>query len=359
MIKEFIDKAIKKFLLILLILVVSAAGFCGFFLKWSLRDDAENFGFTAMIENTAKRPFIHRQLLPQAAKSIVEVIPAPTKEKLSARLVEKNSIGKRYAQAKIPPKYVLEYHLLFALSFLSFFAAIWVLRSLLGEVLQDKVAGTAGAAVFALVFPFFEVLGGYYYDLAEVFFMFLAAKFALRGKFIPLLILAPIATLNKESFFFFLVTLYPLTRQHFSLKKSAAITLVSIFFAGLAYLFVRQTFINNPGDMADGRFFEHMEHLFDISSYFLTDSIYGLPLGSRVFLPHVICVIWIIKNSWSHLNDAWKLHAKLALIINGVLYFLFVVPGELRDLSMLYISLMILTTCYLREIFLQQYKRES
>lgn len=352
------EKWIKKLMLIFLILTVSAAGFCGFFVKWALRDDAETFGFTAMIENTAKRPFIHRQLVPVIAKSIVEVIPEKTKEKLSANLLEKKHIEKRFAQAIIPPKYVLEYYLTVAICFLSFFAAIWILRGLLIEVLQDEVAGALGAMLFALIFPYFEVLGGYYYDILEILFMFLAAKFALRGKFIALLILAPIATWNKESFFFFLATLYPLTRLNFDAKKSAAITLASIFFSGLAYLYVREMFINNPGDAADGRFFEHMEFLFDISTYFLTDSIYGVPLPSRMFFLHIIYVLFIVKSSWKNLNDGWKNHAKIALIINGALYFLYVVPGELRDLSMLYISLIILTSYFIRDIFLKKYGKE-
>lgn len=343
-------------MLIFLILTISAAGFCGFFIKWSFRDEPDsNFGFVAMMEDTAKRPFIHRQLLPVIVKSTAEKIPENVKEKLSANLIEKQHIEKRFAQAQIPPKYVLEYYLMFALCFLSFIAAIWILRSLLSEVLNDEVAGTLGAMLFALIFPYFEVLGGYYYDILEILFMFMAAKFALRGNFIALMILVPLATWNKESFLFFLATLYPLTRLHFDTKKSAAITLGTMFISGLAYLYVREMFINNPGDAADGRFIEHMENLFDIGSYFLTDSIYGTPLPSRMFFLHVIYVLFIAKTSWRKLSDAWRTHIKIALVINGILYFMYVVPGELRDLSMLYISLMILTSYFIRDIFLRKY----
>lgn len=353
------DKLVKNVLLIYLILVVSAAGFCGFFLKWAFREDSPNFGFQAMIEDTAKKPFIHRQLLPIVVKSAVELIPQQTKEKLSSRLIEKKHIEKRFAQSIIPEKYVLEYYLMFIFCFLSFFAAIWILRSLLSEILQDKFVGTLGACLFALIFPFFEVLGGYYYDCLEVLFLFLAAKFAFHGNFIGLLILAPIATLNKESFFFFLITLYPLTRKNFDFKKSAVITFATILFSGLAYLFVRQTFINNSGDMADLRIFEHFEMLFDLGSYVSTDSVYGLPLPARMFFFYIIYVVWLVKNFWKNLSDEWKLHAKIALVIDGVLYWLFVVPGELRDLSMLYISLMILTSYFLRDIFQKNYLRSD
>ena len=350
------EKIIKKLMLIFLILVVSAAGYCGFFLKWAFREDSPDWGIQAMLENSAKKPFIHRQLAPVIVKETVELFPEQTKEKLSKNLIEKKHIEKRFAQSDIPEKYVLEYYLMFIICFLSFFAAIWILKNLLTEILQDKVAGTVGACLFALLFPFFEVLGGYYYDCIEVLFLFLAARFALHGNFIALFILAPLATWNKESFFFFLLTLYPLTRKNFDFKKSAAITLGTMFVAGLAYLYVKQMFINNPGDMADSRIIEHFENIFDLGSYFLTDSIYGVPLPSRMFFLHIIYVVWIVKNYWHKLSDALKNHAKFALVVNGILYFLFVVPGELRDLSMLYLSLIILTSYFLQDIFRKNYQ---
>ena len=78
-----------------------------------------------------------------------------------------------------------------------------------------------------------------------------------------------------------------------------------------------------------------------------------------MFFLHIIYVLFIVKSSWKNLNDGWKNHAKIALLINGVLYFLYVVPGELRDLSMLYISLMVLTSYFIRDIFLKKYGREK
>ena len=351
-------KLIPKLMLIFLALTVSAAGFCGFFLKWSFRDDAPQFGFTAVMENTAVRPFAYRQLIPQLVKITAEIIPAPAKEKLAAKLIEKRYIESRYARAIIPPKFVVEYYLMFAASFLFFFAAVLILRALLIEVTRDEIAGTLTALLFALIFTYFEVLGGYFYDLGEVFFLFLAALLAVRGKILALILLAPLATLNKESFLFFAATLFPLVRQKFSLQKSAAVILSAMFLSGVTYLIVRENFAGNAGSTADWRVIEHLENLFDAGSYFQTDAIYGLPLGARFFLPYLIFVAWIAKNSWQKLSAAWQLHAKLALAINGALYILFVIPGELRDLSMLYVSLTVLLAFYLREIFRRYYSEE-
>lgn len=357
--KDKFDKIIKKFMLLFLVLTVSAAGFNGFFIKWTLRDGDPNFGLEAYMEGTAKRPFAHRVLIPNLAKTVASAIPADAKEKLAKRLIERREIEKKYAQAEIPPKYVIEYYLTVIFAFLSLFALIWVLRSILCEVTGDKVAGTLAALLFGLIIPYIEVLGGYFYDFPEFLAFFLAVRLALSGRLIALLILTPIAELNKETFFFFLPTLFPFVRQRFDLKKSAAYILGAMFIAGVTYLFVLSRFAENTGAMADWRIIDHAQDFFRINSYFITDSIYGIALPSRMFITHIIYVVWIGRTAWKFLSDEWKLHVKIALVINGALYFMFVLPGELRDLGLLFMSLMILTAYFIRDVIRKCYGLES
>lgn len=137
------------------------------------------------------------------------------KREFGKKLSEGRYIESRYAEAHIPRQYIIEYYLMYTFCFLAFFASIWILRSLLSEITKDQVAGTLGAMLFAVIFPFFEVLGGYYYDIFELLFMFWGSQLALHGNYVALLLLAPIAEANKESFLFFLATLYPLNRTHF------------------------------------------------------------------------------------------------------------------------------------------------
>ena len=329
-------------MLIFLLIAVTAAGYCGFFVKWAFRDGDPELGFEVMLEGTAKRPFVHRQLLPIIVKKSVELLPTQTKEKLQAKLENKNQLENLFAQSNIQKKFLLEYHLMYALCFLIFLAAICILRIILIEVTQDKFSATLGACLFAILFPFFEVVGGYYYDFGEIFFFFLAVLFAIRKKFIALLLITPFAELNKESFLFFLATLFPML----GLKKTFSL----MFIAGLTYLYIKNIYINNPGDSADLQLWNHLDQLFDVSSYFMTATTYGLPLPTRIFFLHVIYVVWIVKNFWCKLSNDWKLHAKIALAINGTLYILFIAPGELRDLSMLYISFIIMTTYFIKEL---------
>ena len=355
---EKFDKIVKKFMLIFLVLTVTAAGFNGFFVKWALRDGDPNFGLVAYMEGTGKRPFAHRVLLPNVVKEITAAIPDARREKLAKRLIERKEIEKKYAQAQVPEKYVIEYHLMYLLAFLALFTLIWVLRSILCEVTGDKVAGTLAALLFGLIIPYIEVLGGYFYDFPEFLAFFLAVRFALSGKLIAVLILTPIAELNKETFFFFIPTLYPFVRQRLDFKKSAAYILGAMFVAGVTYLFVLSRFAGNAGDMADWRIIDHAQDFFRLPSYFITDSIYGMALPSRMFVTHIIYVVWIAKTSWKFLSDEWKLHVKIALVINGALYFMFVLPGELRDLGLLQTSFMVLTAYFIRDVNRKNYGLE-
>lgn len=344
-----LDNIIRKLMLIFLVIVVTAASFSGFFSKWSFRDDAESFGIEAMLDGSAKRPFVYRQLLPAISKEIVKVIPEKTKNKLTANLDKRKPVESVYARAQVPQKYAIEYYLMMIFCYACFVGAIWNLRKILIEVWNDKISGTLAAFLFALIFPFLETLGGYFYDFPELLFFILAIKYAMHKNWIALLVLTPIATFNKEAFFFFLPTLYPFFREYWDRKHSISLSGISILLSGFAYLFVKQQFAGNPGGMVELHFMQHLTELFKLSSYYVTSTTYGLPLGAQMFFLHVIFVVWIIKTTWKYLPEVWKKHAKIAVIINTPLFWLFCAPGELRNLSLLYLTFCVMVTCYIRE----------
>ena len=153
--------------------MVSAAGFCGFFAKWAFRDGSSAWGFDAYMEGSGQRPGMYRHLLPKTVRLATDAMPEQVKEKLRTKLIKDHSIEKRFAQAHITQKYIIEYNLMYVICIVLYIASVWILRSLLIEILQDPVSGTLGALFFGLVFPFFEVLGGYFYDIGEIFFLFL------------------------------------------------------------------------------------------------------------------------------------------------------------------------------------------
>jgi hypothetical protein len=60
-------------------------------------------------------------------------------------------------------------------------------------------------------------------------------------------------------------------------------------------------------------------------------------------------MIWSVWRAWPRLPRPIQRHAQLAAAINIPLYLLFVVPGELRDLSMLYIVFLLVLAVNLKE----------
>ena len=343
-----------------MVVVVTAASFCGFFSKWSFRDDAgKSFGIGAMIEGTANRPFVYRQLLPTTAKAIVSFLPEKSKEKLEENLEKRQPAESVYARSQAPAQYRIEYYLMMVFCYGCLVASTWIFRSILCEVWKDKAAGTLGALLFALLMPFFETLGGYYYDFPELLFFALAVRFALKGRWLAFCILVPIATMNKEAFFFFIPTLYPFFRQHFGRRGSGILVMAGLLFSGLAYLFVRQHYIGNAGGMVQFSLFDHFAKLFQLRTYYVTSTTYGLPLGAQMFFLHIIFVWWIARQSWNQLSAMWKLHAKIALTITVPLFWLFCAPGELRNLSFLYMTFGVMISYLIHALLKKQYMESN
>lgn len=60
--------------------IVAAASFSGFVGKWGLRDGESRAGIEAMLNKTADKPFIFRQLAPMVANYVDSVAPQQIKE---------------------------------------------------------------------------------------------------------------------------------------------------------------------------------------------------------------------------------------------------------------------------------------
>jgi hypothetical protein len=60
-------------------------------------------------------------------------------------------------------------------------------------------------------------------------------------------------------------------------------------------------------------------------------------------------LIWVVWRSWRLLPGWLKRHAQIAAVINIPLYLLFCQPGEFRDLSLLFISFLLVLGFSLQE----------
>ena len=128
-----------------------------------------------------------------------------------------------------------------------------------------------------------------------------------------------------------------------------------MLFSGTVYLFIHQLYNGNAGGTTSFQLWNQLKSFTTLKTFFYTSTTYGLPLGSRLFFLHIIYVIWIMKNVWKNIPHIFKQHAKIAAIINVPLYLLFCAPGELRNLSFLYLSFILATTYYIKKLLENYY----
>ena len=346
-----LKNAMNKILLIFIFYTVAAASFNGFFTKWAFRDffynPNENYTFEMMYDGTAERPFVYRQLMISIAKEIRSFIPEEKQEKIISNIEKNNFITNSYKKALISQKFIIEYYITYFMTFLSLLVSMFVLRKICIEITGSELSGTLTPIIIALIFPILETFGGYFYDFGELLFLSLATLFTIKGYWLALILISPIAEYNKESFLFFVATLLPLLTINFSKKKSFFIVTTAIFLSGLVYLYVSKMYIENLGGRVKLHLAEHLGFIF--SGWSDTEITYGVFFGMGTFFLHILFIMWIAKNAWGKLSPQWKYHIEIATLINVPLYILFCWPGEIRNLSLLYIGFIAMLSIFIKD----------
>ena len=295
-------------------------------------------------------------------------------------LEQDNFLSMNFRRTDIQSRYIIEYYFMYFASFAAFFASAFLWKKLATEVTSDPIAGTLGAMLFVLLIPLLETSGGYFYDFTELFFFAAAILLAIHGNWLGLLILTPFAEVNKESFFFFLIALYPFFRLRFSLRETAIKLGLPIVLAGLIYIYIHELYSGNEGWTTVFFLPMNVEFLAPIIAilimylisrktviliaglllmkifpdrYCIVEHTYSVFSGEKLFLPHLLMIGWLIKSTWDRLPGEWKCHAKIAAAINLPLWILFCYPGELRNLSMLYPTLVLMLSFYIDEVIKQ------
>ncbi len=340
-----------------LFFVAAAASFSGYYDKYRLLESGTvnpefKQTFEAMMDGTAPRPFVYRQLLPAIAKTLADAIDKAFPEKIAAWLYHGHNgtpVGERFLESPIfrEPQYLLRYCILYAVESLFVWLAVYALYWLGKAAGFSPVSSALGAIGMILIMPLILTGGGYFYDYPELAFMALAALISIRYAWWWLIPLVALATWNKESFLLFLPSLYPLLRQRSSPRASrfgpllALAVLMSTSAAVYAYL--RMKFANNPGGTVEVHLQEQIQSiLHPIHGMFSIEKTYGILMPRGIYLLAALLVVATAWRGWPRLPQAFRWHAAIAAAINLPLYFVLCAPGELRDLSMLYATLFLL-----------------
>ena len=341
-------KALRVAFLVLIYVLAASAGYNGFYSKWGLRDAEPRFSIVMMLEGRADRPFVYRQFVPQIANAVDRITPASVKAKLTKSLIEPSNRLVADTRTELKkgvadnPAYALRYEIVYLLGFGCFVAAMGLMRWLCLRVGASELAATTAPVLFALAFPTLLAVGGYFYDFSELLLLFAAVCLA-TGRWRWLIIpLAVIGADNKESYLFFVASLAPLLITSRRDYAGMAVWLLSLLAAGLTYLLVRSMYAGNPGGTVEYQLIDNLKFYANPLSLLKITVTYGLPYPAGYSLVSVAAIAVTAVLGWRTLPDRFRRHAIVAAIINVPLTLLFAFPGEMRNLSLLYPSLVLL-----------------
>lgn len=327
-----------------LFFIVASAAHSGFIAKWGFNDGGARSSFESMLSGKADRPFVYRQLMPIVAKTLQPIIaesmiPNATKA-LFLKKFDPQKVFTRASSANIKG-YEYAYRIIYLTNFIALLGSLFLLRLLILKSGYGQLEAVIAPSVFILAFPYVQTIGGYFYDSLELAFFSGALLLATQGRIVAIIILAAIATLNKESFLFFIPTLYPFLCEKLSKKNSLVGLGIAIFIAGLVNTYIKFIYQANGGGVVEFQLFANLLNYINPITYFRLDMTYGMFSPQGLFLTTVPVIFIIVVRGKKHVQSVWKLHMKIAALINIPLFLTFCATGELRNLSMLFAGFVI------------------
>lgn len=324
--------------------VVAAAAFNGYYQKWRFFDGNPEQSVVAMLDGTASRPYVYRQLLPQAANLVQSALPSGARGAIEQRLQDaRGALAAPAGADATKPGYALRYRIVYYLTFLSAFLSLFVLRDLAMKTGLGAVSATIAPAIFMLLMPLIQTRGGYFYDYTELLAFSAAAWLAYEGRAIPLILLAAPMTLNKESFLFFAVSLFPLLMRRKGLVGAAVACALTGLVSGVTYLLVRDAFAGNAGSTAIFQLSRNLAFYTNPSNLFLLENTYGVPFLKASGALFVGWLLLVFSYGWREAPVEFRRHTLLALLVNAPLFLLLAAAGEMRNLSMVFVGAVLMT----------------
>jgi hypothetical protein len=240
--------------------------------------------------------------------------------------------------------YFFRYLLVYVQTFLFALLAVWAMYATCRSLNFSPPAAVFAPIVIILCLPYFQTVGGFFYDYSELAFFSLAAWVSMRQRWLWLIPLAALGTWNKESFFFFIPTLYPFLQQRMVHRTQALLASGALLGVSLAiYGYTRVAFGHNAGATVELWPMEHLRLLLHPRLITIaTEETYGVRMLKGFTLLPLMLLAAIALRGWKTLTPAVRSHAKIAAAINVPLYIVFCYPGELRDLSLLFVTLLAL-----------------
>lgn len=341
-----------------LFFIAASVSFSGYYQKWHFAEadmpgDDSYASIEAMLDGTAHRPSVYRNLLPATANWLDRKAPQALKTSLTNRQASSDDPLLSTLSASPSannPRYSFRYLLMYVGTFLFALLAVYAMYLVCCALGVPSPAASFAPIILILLMPYFQVGGGFFYDYPELTFFALAVGAALRLRWWWLLPIAALGTWNKETFVLFLLTLYPLLRRNASAIVTAQ-RMAALYVVSFAVLIpIRLHFAHNLGDDPGPPWWHGQLHflLSTRNMFFATDETYGMRVLAAYTLLPIALLVGTAVRGWRHLPPAIQQHARIAAVINLPLYLVFCNPGEMRNLSMLFVTLMLLLAANLQ-----------
>jgi hypothetical protein len=340
-----------------LFFVAAAASFGGFYQKWHFAEadvpgDDPPARIEGMLDGTAARRTVYRQMLPMTANWLDRVAPVATKRWLEKEQAaeDKPIFAISTSSTANDPRYEFRYFVIYVLTFLFSLLAVYAMFLVCCALEMPVASAVFAPVILMLLLPYIMVNGGFFYDYPELAFFSLAVWASLRLRWWWLIPIVALGSWNKETFLCFLPTLYPLLRRTGSRKavvqRMSVLALVSM----AVVLPIIWHFAHNPNQDSDLWWQRQLHFLLSAHNlFYATDETYGVrSLAAFTLLPLGL-MVWTVIRGWRLLPRAMQQHAAIAAAINLPIYIVSCNPGELRNLSMLYITLLVLIAVNLNQ----------
>ena len=334
-----------------LFFIAASAALMGFYVKWMgrMNDPRSDQSLYSMIDGNAMRPFAYRRLVPDLTNWITNQLPQGFKD---AHVQHIRFVFSTISDSvQIVPGYEYKFILVYCATFAFALLAVYAMSRLCSAMGTSPAIALITPIIFILLIPYFQSMGGFFYDYSELAFFAIAFLFALRYHWLWLIPIAMLGTWNKESFLIFIPTLYPLIRQRAS-RTSSVIGVASLCMLSAAiYEVARIRFAHNAGAPVIGMLKLHILELMSPRyQIYSSESTYGVIVPKIGTILPFAFIVWTLWRGWKHLPKVVKIHALIAAAINIPFYWLFGFPGELRNLSLLYLTLLLALAANLSEM---------
>ncbi len=343
---------------LVLFFMAAAASFNGFYVACHFHEVGVVSGwapdsFERMVDGTADRPYVYRQMLPTVSNWIDRAIPQSIKTRLydhQGSVPNAYFSVMSYSPTARNKAYFFRYLVVYLSIFLSALLAVYAMYFVCKALEVPDPAAVVAPVVVILLVPYVMDSSGFIYDYPELAFLALAVWTALKFNWWWTIPVAALGAWNKESFLLIIPTLYPFLRRRSS-RLAAFVGVAALCSVCAAVYFpIRLRFAHNPGaDLYMGWQSQLQSLSYPRILFFSTQETYGVRMIKACSAAPLALLIWTVWRAWKRLPHAIQRHAQIAAAINIPLYLLFCSAKELRDLSMLYIVLLLVLAVNLND----------